>query len=208
MVTGLYSAAIRSALQPAGCAGWIELLRYSLMPLGDFARRRSPSSHRSSMALPPVPPCRDHSVTESALSGCLSASRPHTHGSFRRWRIRSHYARFDARSSIKPSVLATLGGIDVDSPMAHSSTTFILARRLRLQGTSQPRLHAANMVVLKGKRASIGKADLAGRTTMDMSDHYARDTVGIYKPPNITWWPWAILAALALVLTGKYLLRK
>ena len=29
--------------------------------------------------------------------------------------------------------------------------------------TSQPRLHAANMVVLKGKRASIGKADLAER---------------------------------------------
>ena len=83
--------------------------------------------------------------------------------------------------------------------------------------------HAANMVVLKGKRASIGKADLAERNasrcarqvdsvashrTMDMSDHYARDTVGIYKPPNITWWPWAILAALALVLTGKHLLRK
>ena len=36
-VTGLHSAASRSALQPAGCAGWIELLRYSLMPLGDFA---------------------------------------------------------------------------------------------------------------------------------------------------------------------------
>jgi hypothetical protein len=52
MVTGLYSAASRSALQPAGCAGWIELLRYSLMPLGDFARRRSPYSHRSSMAMP------------------------------------------------------------------------------------------------------------------------------------------------------------
>ena len=79
------------------------------------------------------------------------------------------------------------------------------------------------MVVLKGKRASIGKADLAERNasrcarqvdsvashrTMDMADHYARDTVGIYKPPNITWWPWAILAALVLVLTGKYLLRK
>jgi hypothetical protein len=43
---------------------------------------------------------------------------------------------------------------------------------------------------------------------MDKSDHYARDTVGISKPPNITWWPWAILAALVLVLTGKYLLRK
>jgi hypothetical protein len=25
LVTGLYSAASRSALQPAGCAGWIEL---------------------------------------------------------------------------------------------------------------------------------------------------------------------------------------
>ena len=41
-VTGLYSAAIRSAPQPAGCAGWIELFRYSLMPLGNFARRLHP----------------------------------------------------------------------------------------------------------------------------------------------------------------------
>ena len=134
VVTGLYSAASRSAHQPAGCAGWIELLRYSLMLLGDFARQRLPCSHRSPMAIPLIPPCRNHSVTESALSGCLSASRPHTHGSFRRCRIRSRYARFDARSSIKPSVLATLGGIDAANPMAHSSTTFILARRLRLQG--------------------------------------------------------------------------
>ena len=29
-----------------------ELLHYSLMPLGEVARRRSPCSHRSSMALP------------------------------------------------------------------------------------------------------------------------------------------------------------
>ncbi len=72
------------------------------------------------------------------------------------------------------------------------------------------------MVVLKGKRASIGKADLAERNasrcarqvdsvashrTMDKSDHYARDTVGIYKPPNITWWPWAILAAAIAVVS-------
>lgn len=82
---------------------------------------------------------------------------------------------------------------------------------------------SARYAVLRGKRATIGKSDLAERNasrcarqidsvashrTMDMSDHYARDTVGIYKPPDITWWPWAILAALALVLTGKYLLRK
>ena len=45
-------AASRSAHQPAGCAGCIELLRYILMPLGDFTRRRSPWSHRSSMAMP------------------------------------------------------------------------------------------------------------------------------------------------------------
>ena len=31
MVTGLYSAASRSAPQPAGYAGWIELLLYSLI---------------------------------------------------------------------------------------------------------------------------------------------------------------------------------
>ena len=55
------------------------------------------------------------------------------------------------------------------------------------------------MVVLKGKRASIGKADLAERNasrcarqvdsvashrTIDKSDHYTHDTVGIYKPPK------------------------
>ena len=42
--------------------------------------------------------------------------------------------RHDTASLMKLSVLATLGGIDAASPMAHSSTTFILARRLRLQG--------------------------------------------------------------------------
>ena len=64
------------------------------------------------------------------------------------------------------------------------------------------------MVVLKGKRASIGKADLAERNasrfarqvdsvashrTMDMSDHYARDTVGIAKPPDLKWLPWLLI---------------
>ena len=55
------------------------------------------------------------------------------------------------------------------------------------------------MVVLKGKRASIGKADLAERDasrfarqvdsvashrTMDKAEQYARESVGIYKPPT------------------------
>ena len=55
---------------------------------------------------------------------------------------------------------------------------------------------SARYAVLRGKRATIGKSDLAERNasrcarqidsvashrTMDMSDHYARDTVGIHK---------------------------
>ena len=88
--------------------------------------------------------------------------------------------------------------------------------------TSQPHLKS-NMVVLKGKRASIGKADLAERNasryvsqvdsvaahrTMDKSDHYARDTVGITKPPDITWWPLAILAALAIIAGARIIIKR
>ena len=40
VVTGLYPAASRSTPQPAGCAGCIELLRYSLMPLAATASCR------------------------------------------------------------------------------------------------------------------------------------------------------------------------
>ena len=109
----------------------------ALQPHGHWAT--SPGGHVTLFAAlidgaAAVPPCPDHSVTESASVGCLSASTPRTHGSFRRSRIRSRCARFDARSSIKPSVLAALGGIDADSPQAHSSTASILPRRHRLHG--------------------------------------------------------------------------
>ena len=72
----------------------------------------------------------------------------------------------------------------------------------------QPR---SRSVVLRGKHASIGKADIVQRNavrfaeqvdtlsahrSMDKADHYARDNVGIVKPPDVTWWPWLILAGL------------
>ena len=77
----------------------------------------------------------------------------------------------------------------------------------------------AHYAVLRGKRASIGRSDLAERNasrcasqvdsaasyrSMDRADHYARDTVAITKPPTITWWPLAIIAALALVAAARY----
>jgi len=43
---------------------------------------------------------------------------------------------------------------------------------------------------------------------MDTAEQHASDTAAVYKPPDVTWWPLMILAALALVLTGKFLLRK
>ena len=81
----------------------------------------------------------------------------------------------------------------------------------------------ARYAVLRGKRASIGKSDLAERNasrcarqidsvashrTMDTAEQHASDTVAVYKPPDVTWWPLMILAALALVLTAKHFLRK
>ena len=81
---------------------------------------------------------------------------------------------------------------------------------------SRPR--SANVVVLRGKHASIGKADIVQRNaarctsqvdtlsahrSMDKADHYARDNVGIAKPPDVTWWPWLLLAGL---LVGFWLI--
>ena len=127
-----------------------------------------------------------------------------------------------ARTQWLSSLNIDLDSFELFMPMPFGTDTAACLPAFAEPYTSQPHLKS-NMVVLKGKRASIGKADLAERNasryvsqvdsvaahrTMDKSDHYARDTVGITKPPDITWWPWAILAALALVLTGKYLLRK
>ena len=81
---------------------------------------------------------------------------------------------------------------------------------------SRPR--SANVVVLRGKHARLGKADIVQRDaarraeqvdtlsahrSIDKADHYARDNVGIVKPPDVTWWPWLILAG---VLVGFWLI--
>ena len=73
------------------------------------------------------------------------------------------------------------------------------------------RPHSANAVVLRGKHARLGKADIVQRDaarraeqvdtlsahrSIDKADHYARDNVGIAKPPDVTWWPWLMLAGL------------
>ena len=128
-----------------------------------------------------------------------------------------------ARTQWMSSLSIDLDSFELFMPMPFGTDTASSLPSFADPSTRQPRLHAANMVILKGKRASIGKSDLAERNasrcarqidsaashrTMDTAEQHASDTVAVYKPPDVTWWPWAILAALALVLTGKYLLRK
>ena len=75
-------------------------------------------------------------------------------------------------------------------------------------GAVQPALRS---VVLRGKHARLGKADIVQRDaarraeqvdtlsahrSIDKADHYARDNVGIMKPPDVTWWPWLLLTGL------------
>ena len=77
-------------------------------------------------------------------------------------------------------------------------------------GAVQPALRS---VVLRGKHARLGKADIVQRDaarraeqvdtlsahrSIDKADHYARDNVGIMKPPDVTWWPWLLLTGLLL----------
>ena len=103
---------------------------------------------------------------------------------------------------------AEIGKMDGDTAM-DLPELFALA-------ASRPR--STNVVVLCGKHARLGKADIVQRyaarlaeqvdtlsahRSIDKADHYARDNVGIAKPPNVTWWPWLILAGL---LVGFWLI--
>ena len=120
-----------------------------------------------------------------------------------------------ARTQWMSSLSIDLDSFELFMPMPFGTDTAPSLPAFADPTTSQPRLHAANMVVLKGKRASIGKADLAERNasrcarqvdsvashrTMDMADHYARDTVGIAKPPDLKWLPWLLLIIIGFWL--------
>ena len=75
-------------------------------------------------------------------------------------------------------------------------------------GAVQPALRS---VVLRGKHARLGKADIVQRDaarraeqvdtlsahrSIDKTDHYARDNVGIMMPPDVTWWPVLLLTEM------------
>ena len=74
-------------------------------------------------------------------------------------------------------------------------------------------------LIVRGKHASIGKADIVQRNSasiaeqvdtlsahrsIDKSDHYARDNVGIAKPPDLGKLPWLIAGALAAICIFLY----
>ena len=127
-----------------------------------------------------------------------------------------------ARTQWLSSLFIDLDSFEMFMPMPYGGDTATALPAMFEPSSRQPRLQA-NVAVLKGKHASIGKADLAERNasrcasqvdsvashrTMDKAEHYARDTVGITKPPNVTWWPLAIIAALAIVAAVRYWISK
>ena len=105
--------------------------------------------------------------------------------------------------------------LDIDSfemliPAVPLDTAMDLPEQFAL-AASRPR--SANVVVLRGKHARLGRADIVQRDaarlaeqvdtlsahrSIDRADHYARDNVGIMKPPDVTWWPWLLLTGLLI----------
>ena len=129
-----------------------------------------------------------------------------------------------ARSQWMSSLNIDLDSFELLMPLPYVDTAISLPEENPYTRLSTPySVGKAHMAVLRGKRASIGRSDLAERNasrcasqidsaashrTMNRTDHYARDTVAITKPPNVTWWPLAILAALALAVAVRYYIKK
>ena len=129
-----------------------------------------------------------------------------------------------ARSQWMSSLNIDLDSFELLMPLPYVDTAISMPEENPYTLLSTPySVGKAHYAVLRGKRASIGRSDLAERNasrcasqidsaashrTMDRADHYARDTVAITKPPNVTWWPLAILAALALAAAVRYYIKK
>ena len=116
--------------------------------------------------------------------------------------------------------------IDLDSfemfmPMPCGGDTATALPAMFEPSSRQPRLQA-NVAVLRARRASVNKHDIAERNamrcaqqvdsvashrTLDRTDHYARDMVGIAKPPDLKWLPWLILAALVIGAAARHFMK-
>ena len=126
-----------------------------------------------------------------------------------------------ARTQWLSSLSLELDSFELIMPIPFGADTAMVLSEASEQSAGRPR--SANVAVLRARRASVNKHDIAERNasrcasqvdsaashrSMDRADHYARDTVAITKPPNITWWPLAIIAALAMVAAARYFLSK
>ena len=59
-----------------------------------------------------------------------------------------------------------------------------------------PELGKADIVQRDAARRAEQVDTLSAHRSIDKADHYARDNVGVMKPPDVTWWPWLLLTGL------------
>ena len=125
-----------------------------------------------------------------------------------------------ARTQWLSSLSLELDSFELIMPNPFVCDTAMVLSEAFEQSASRPR--SANVAVLRARRASVNKHDIAERNasrcaqqvdsvashrSLDRTDHYARDTVGIAKPPNLSWLPWVILAALAIIAAARYFIK-
>lgn len=126
-----------------------------------------------------------------------------------------------ARTQWLSSLSLELDSFELIMPIPFGTDTAMALSEASDQSAGRPR--SANVAVLRARRASVNKHDIAERNarrcaqqvdsvashrTLDRTDHYARDMVGIAKPPNLKWLPWVILAALVIVTAARYFRSK
>ena len=118
-----------------------------------------------------------------------------------------------ARTQWMSSLSIDLDSFELFMPMPFGPDTAMVLSEASEQSAGRPR--SANVAVLRARRASVNKHDIAERNarrcaqqvdsvashrTLDRTDHYARDTVGIAKPPDVKWLPWLLLIIIGFWL--------